>query len=161
MRAGIHHTDKALVFYTVIIPFLSGFTFFKPKLSLGSEMRNWHVDAWLVGPYWAFWLVVWLCRTFIWKRFLMPLRGLKISRGLVFADKCVDYKCLRKWVEYILASFYGRITHLSWLEKREKLQELFSCKLNNDFYDVLCKFRQCSWSTVHSWMVLLLTEVCH
>lgn len=51
----MHHTDEALVFYPVTVHFLSGFTFFKQKLSLGTEMINWHVDACLVGPYWASW----------------------------------------------------------------------------------------------------------
>lgn len=51
----MHHADEALVFYPVIVHFLSGFMFFKQKLSLGTEMINWLVDACLVGPYWASW----------------------------------------------------------------------------------------------------------
>lgn len=36
----MRHTDKALVFYPAVVPVLSGFTFFKQKLSLWTEMIN-------------------------------------------------------------------------------------------------------------------------
>lgn len=40
------HTDKTLVFYLVIVHFLSGFMFFKQNLSLWIEMGHYgHVDA--------------------------------------------------------------------------------------------------------------------
>lgn len=36
----MHHTDKTFIFYPVIIDFLSGFIFFKQKLSLWTEIIN-------------------------------------------------------------------------------------------------------------------------
>lgn len=55
----------------------------------------------------------------MWKRFLKPLWGLMVSRVLLFADKCVNYKCLRKWVKSTLASFCGRIISVSWCGQRK------------------------------------------
>lgn len=55
---------------------------------------------------------------------------------------------------------------LVWLEKRGKLRELLSCKLNNDSYDVLCKFRlsvlgqQCTVEWYYYWLKYVTNEGC-
>lgn len=45
------------------------------------------------------------------------------------------YPCLILWKN-------NSSSILVWLEEGEKLYKLPSCKLNNDFYDVSCKFRE-------------------
>lgn len=67
------------------------------------------------------------------------------SRGLLFAEKHVHCRCLRKLVKSILPYSMEKqisLCILVGLEEGEKLYRLLSCKLNNDFYDVSCKFRE-------------------
>lgn len=52
------------------------------------------------------------------------------------------------------------------LEKREKLYELLSCKLNHDFYDALCKFwwsvlgQRCTVEWYYYWLKYVTSEGC-